>query len=145
MTPCWQTVSLAIPKVLFPGQIKLLRLLQEREYYALGFDVVRTTNVRMIFFTHCGLDSLQKNKPAYPGELPILLGTYDYPGNVRELQSMVFDALSKHGSRTLSMDVFKEYIEKRLGTNLDTPNSVEGETVFSVLGGHLEGIEQTAC
>lgn len=161
------------------SQVKLLRLLQEREYYALGSDVARSTNVRMIFATHRDLDSLQdsgefrqdlffrlrthhvhipplrerlddlellldfflgeaalrlkKNKPAYPRELPILLGTYDYPGNVRELQSMVFDALSKHGSRTLSMDVFKQYIEKRLGTSLDAPKPVVGETVFSVL------------
>jgi DNA-binding NtrC family response regulator len=166
---------------LTPGsQVKLLRLIQEREYYALGSDVARSTNVRMIFATHRDLDSLQesgefrqdlffrlrthhvhipplrdrlddlpllldyfleeaaerlnKPKPAYPVELPILLGTYNYPGNVRELQSMVFDALSKHQSRTLSMDVFKKYIENRLGTSDVIIEKVTGETVFGILG-----------
>lgn len=161
------------------SQVKLLRLIQEREYYALGSDVAMSTNVRMIFATHQNLDSLQesgefrkdlffrlrthhvhipplrdrlddlpllldhfldeaasrlnKPKPAYPNELPILLGTYNYPGNVRELQSMVFDALSKHRSRTLSMDVFKKYIESRMGTANDVEEEVTGETVFSIL------------
>ncbi|AGF79319.1 CheY-like receiver, AAA-type ATPase and DNA-binding domain-containing response regulator [Desulfocapsa sulfexigens DSM 10523] len=162
------------------SQVKLLRLIQEREYYALGSDIALSTNVRMIFATHQNLDSLQesgefrkdlffrlrthhvhipplrerlddlpllldyfldeaasrlnKAKPAYPNELPILLGTYNYPGNVRELQSMVFDALSKHRSRTLSMDVFKKYIESRMGTANDIEEEVTGETVFSILG-----------
>jgi DNA-binding NtrC family response regulator len=161
------------------SQIKLLRLIQEREYYALGSDIAMSTNVRMIFATHRDLDSLQesgefrkdlffrlrthhvhipplrerlddlpllldyfleeaaqrlnKPKPAYPNELAILLGTYNYPGNVRELQSMVFDALSKHRSRTLSMDVFKSYIDSRLGNNEEVVEEVTGETVFSIL------------
>ena len=161
------------------SQVKLLRLIQEREYYALGSDISRSTNVRMIFATHRDLDSLQesgefrqdlffrlrthhihipplrdrlddlpllidffleeaaarlgKKKPAYPNELAMLLGTYNYPGNVRELQSMVFDALSKHQSRTLSMDVFKEYIENRYGKTEIVTGPAEGETVFGVL------------
>ncbi len=162
------------------SQVKLLRLLQEREYYPLGSDVASRADVRMLFATHRDLESLQKSgefrqdlffrlrthhihvpplrerfddlpvlldffleesarrlnkkKPAYPNELVILLGTYDYPGNVRELQSMVFDALSKHGSRTLSMNVFKQYIEQRSGQK-SSGGSVEtkGETVFSGL------------
>lgn len=161
------------------SQIKLLRLIQEREYYALGSDVSRSTNARMIFATHRDLDSLQesgefrqdlffrlrthhihipplrdrlddiplliehfleeaaerlgKTKPAYPNELAILLGTYNYPGNVRELQSMVFDALSKHKSRSLSMDVFKEYIESRCGKSEIVKEELGSDTVFSVL------------
>ncbi len=161
------------------SQIKLLRLIQEREYYALGSDVSRSTNARMIFATHRDLDSLQesgefrqdlffrlrthhihipplrdrlddlpllidhfleeaaerlgKPKPAYPSELAILLGTYHYPGNVRELQSMVFDALSKHKSRSLSMDVFKKYIESRCGKSEIVKEELGSDTVFSVL------------
>ncbi len=165
---------------LSPGsQVKLLRLIQEREYYALGSDIARSTNVRMIFATHRDLESLQesgefrqdlffrlrthhvhvpplrerlddlpllldyfleesakrlnKTKPVYPNELPILLGTYSYPGNVRELQSMVFDALSKHQSRILSMDVFKQYIEHRTGKPEPAMEPASGETVFSIL------------
>ena len=161
------------------SQVKLLRLIQEREYYALGSDISRSTNVRMIFATHRNLDTLQesgefrqdlffrlrthhihipplrerlddlpllidhfleeaairlgKKKPAYPNELAMLLGTYNYPGNVRELQSMVFDALSNHQSRTLSMDVFKEYIEDRCGKTDEQTTPVTSDTVFSVL------------
>jgi len=165
-----------------PGvQIKLLRMLQEREYFPLGSDVARSANVRMIFATHQDLDSLQdsgkfrrdlffrlrthhvhipplrerlddlpllldyfledgarrlgKKKPAYPRELLMLLGTYHYPGNVREFQSMVFDALSKHQSRVLSMNVFKAYINKCSGSaGCDLPQIPQsGETVFAVL------------
>jgi len=142
-------------------QVKLLRLIQEREYYPLGSDIARSTSARMIFATHRNLDtllesgkfrqdlffrlrthhihipplreryddlpllldyflgkaaeSLGKTKPAYPRELSILLGTYPFPGNIRELQAMIFDALSKHQSRTLSMNEFKEYISRNGG------------------------------
>jgi len=172
------------------SQVKLLRLIQEREYYALGADISRSTNVRMIFATHRDLDSLQesgefrqdlffrlrthhihipplrdrlddlpllidffleeaalrlgKKKPAYPNELAMLLGTYNYPGNVRELQSMVFDALSKHQSRTLSMDVFKEYIENRCGKTEIMTGPAEGETVFAVLD-ILPTLKESGC
>lgn len=139
-------------------QVKLLRLIQEREYYPLGSDIARSTSARMIFATHRNLDTLlesgqfrqdlffrlrthhihipslreryddlpllldhfldkaastlAKTKPAYPRELAILLGTYPFPGNIRELQAMVFDAVSKHQSRTLSMKEFKKYISQ---------------------------------
>jgi len=43
------------------SQVKLLRLIQEREYYALGSDISKSTNVRMIFATHRDLDSLQES------------------------------------------------------------------------------------
>ncbi|MDZ4184159.1 MAG: sigma-54 dependent transcriptional regulator [Desulfuromonadales bacterium] len=48
-----------------------------------------------------------KNKPTPPAELDILLGTYHFPGNVRELRAMVYDAVSTHQTRKLSMDAFK--------------------------------------
>lgn len=54
--------------------------------------------------------TLGKSKPTPPPELVELLSTHDFPGNVRELESMVFDAVSKHRSRMLSMDVFKDRI-----------------------------------
>lgn len=51
-----------------------------------------------------------KRKPTPPRELYDLLATYDFPGNVRELQSMVYDAVSRHQNGILSMNVFKEKI-----------------------------------
>lgn len=58
--------------------------------------------------------ALGKVRPAVPPELAVLLETYDFPGNVRELEAMVFDAVSRHTSRKLSMSQFKDHIQ-RLG------------------------------
>jgi DNA-binding NtrC family response regulator len=56
--------------------------------------------------------SLKKAKPTPPKELNTLLNTYYFPGNIRELQSMIFDAVSLHESGILSLTYFKEYIRK---------------------------------
>jgi DNA-binding NtrC family response regulator len=53
---------------------------------------------------------LGKRKPTVPDELPVLLATYHYPGNVRELKNMVYDAVITHRARKMSMDPFKEAI-----------------------------------
>ena len=57
--------------------------------------------------------ALGKKKPAAPRQLAQLLATHDFPGNVRELKSMVYDALSVHRERMLSMDSFVEAIGRR--------------------------------
>jgi DNA-binding NtrC family response regulator len=51
--------------------------------------------------------ALDKKKPTVPKELMDLLNTYHFPGNVRELRSMIFDAVSHHESGILSMERFK--------------------------------------
>ena len=56
--------------------------------------------------------ALKKKKPTPPKELLTLLATYSFPGNIREFESMVFDAVSHHTSKVLSMDHFKEHIKK---------------------------------
>lgn len=48
-----------------------------------------------------------KRKPTPPPELELLLATYSFPGNVRELRAMVYDAVSTHEARKLSMEAFK--------------------------------------
>lgn len=162
------------------AQIKLLRLLQEREYFPLGSDIPKRTDCRMIFATHQNLeqmqdtgsfrkdlyyrlhahhisipplrdrlddlpllvdhflqqaaDKLDKKKPTYPKELFALLGTYNFPGNIRELKNMVFDAVSKHKARTLSMDSFKEYIQaKRPNLEEEIRKHPEAQTPFANL------------
>jgi DNA-binding NtrC family response regulator len=133
-------------------QVKLLRLLQEGEYYPLGSDLPRQLRARIVVATHQDLAekrnaggfrkdlfyrlrahhvhipplrerrddigplldhfleeaarSFGKKVPSYPKELITLLGTYSFPGNLRELRSMVFDAMSVHSSRMLSMNTF---------------------------------------
>jgi DNA-binding NtrC family response regulator len=139
------------------SQIKLLRLLQEGEYFALGSDVPKRLRSRVLFATHHDLSAKQasgqfrkdlfyrlcvhhltvpplkdraedipllldhfleevsrelgKKKPTVPQELFVLLANHTFPGNVRELKSMVYDALSVHQSRMLSMESFKRAID----------------------------------
>ena len=52
-------------------------------------------------------DELDKKKPTPPRELFTLLSIYHFPGNIRELESMIFDAVSRHESGVLSMESFR--------------------------------------
>ena len=61
-------------------------------------------------FLHHAALNLSKKKPTPPDELVTLLGTYSFPGNIRELESLIYDAVSQHRSGKMSMDVFKTYI-----------------------------------
>jgi DNA-binding NtrC family response regulator len=77
---------------------------------------------------------LGKKKPSYPKELEILLKTYHYPGNVRELKNMVMDAMTIHTEKILSMDSFKAYIgNKGEIINKETALDTTDSTPFSVL------------
>ena len=81
-----------------------------------------------------GAARLNKKKPSFPKELISLLGTYDFPGNIRELQNMVFDAMSTHKNRTLSMDSFKEYLRlRRPNLEEEVRNHPETRTPFADL------------
>ncbi len=138
------------------SQIKLLRLLQEGEYYPLGTDFPARTDARFVLATHRNLkdmvrngsfrqdlyyrlathqvqipplrcrredlpilvrhflheaaQALQKMVPTPPPELFSYLGAYPFPGNVRELQAMVFDAVARHTRGVLSLTSFHSAI-----------------------------------
>ena len=123
------------------SQVKLLRLLQEHEYYPLGSDLPKKSSARILVATHCDLnkavqdgtfrkdlfyrlqthqicipalrdrkedlallveeflhraaDKLNINKPSYGEDLLTVLKNYDFPGNVRELETMLFDCASR--------------------------------------------------
>jgi len=140
------------------SQVKLLRLLQEHEYYPIGADVPKHTDARIIVSTNKDLKELQeqgtfrkdlyyrlcvyhihipplrerpadifllvdrflaeaarelsKKKPTVPEELYTLLPTYHFPGNIRELRAMVYDAVSWHSSKKMSMETFKKAINR---------------------------------
>ncbi|WP_108125829.1 sigma-54-dependent transcriptional regulator [Saccharospirillum mangrovi] len=127
-----------------PAQIKLLRLLQEGEYYPIGADRPKRTQARILVATHQDLaerqqagqfrrdlyyrlcthqvqipplrsrredirllftyfaelaaEDLGRPIPDYSPELWAVLQNYDFPGNVRELRAMAFDAVSRHQS-----------------------------------------------
>jgi DNA-binding NtrC family response regulator len=76
-----------------------------------------------------------KNTPVYPVELMTVLKNYSFPGNVRELKNMVYDAVSTHSARTLSMESFKTYISStRPNEQLrENRGSDEPENPFSSL------------
>ncbi|MDO3377583.1 sigma-54-dependent transcriptional regulator [Geoalkalibacter halelectricus] len=138
------------------SQVKLLRLLQEGEFFPLGSDTLKRVKVRMLFATNQDLAvkkvagefrrdlyyrlcthhlhipplrertediplllrhflqeaaaSLGKKIPTPPEELAILLSTYHFPGNIRELRAMVHNAVSLHRSGKLSMESFRRTI-----------------------------------
>lgn len=61
------------------------------------------------FLAACAQEQ-RKAKPTAPPELDILLSNYPFPGNVRELRGMVYDAVSRHQGGVLSCQSFKDAI-----------------------------------
>lgn len=144
-----------------PSQIKLLRLIQEREYLPLGSDMHKKTNARIIastnrssqellaspefrndlyyrlkthhihlpplrerrddlplllgrFFAEAS-EELGKPQPAIPDQIIELLNAYHFPGNVRELRSLVFDAVGRHQKGMLSLASFRRRVANESG------------------------------
>lgn len=54
--------------------------------------------------------AMKKKKPFVPPELVMLLSLYHFPGNVRELEGMVVDAVARHKSGILSLESFRNVI-----------------------------------
>jgi DNA-binding NtrC family response regulator len=73
----------------------------------------RVEDIRLLldFFLDQAAEEFSKVRPAYPGSLLNLLQSYHFPGNVRELRSMVFDAVGRHRSKMLSTKVFRNTIK----------------------------------
>jgi two-component system, NtrC family, nitrogen regulation response regulator GlnG len=59
-------------------------------------------------FVEKAAQALDKPVPVVPRALFDLLKTYRFPGNVRELEALVFDAVARHQGTTLSLHSFKE-------------------------------------
>ncbi|MCP4409701.1 MAG: sigma-54-dependent Fis family transcriptional regulator [Gammaproteobacteria bacterium] len=58
--------------------------------------------------------SMKKPAPTPPSELLTLLANHHFPGNVRELRAMVYDAVAQHRSGpVLSMESFRGVIQKQ--------------------------------
>jgi DNA-binding NtrC family response regulator len=158
------------------SQVKLLRLLQDGEYYPVGSDRLKRTKTRFALATnknilekqrlgefrndlfyrlkthHIHVPPLRERKediplllryfaeqaaqelgrpcPAIPKQIAALLMQYDFPGNVRELKSMIYDEVSR-SRESLSVDGFKSAIRDQLCGELwpDTDGSDE-EAVF---------------
>lgn len=63
-------------------------------------------------FLDLAASRLRKKRPTPPAELLPLLQAYSFPGNIRELEGMIFDAVSQHTNRTLSLRTFHEHIAR---------------------------------
>jgi DNA-binding NtrC family response regulator len=57
--------------------------------------------------------SVGKKRPTVPRELLPLLRGYSFPGNIRELESLIFDAVVRHQSRVPSLASFRSVIGER--------------------------------
>ena len=77
-------------------------------------------------FLQRAADVLKKKKPASPRELIPLLAEYSFPGNVRELEQMINDAVARHKSKILSLAYFKEYIGSKGSRAGNIPDNREG-------------------
>ncbi|MRR58768.1 MAG: sigma-54-dependent Fis family transcriptional regulator, partial [Deltaproteobacteria bacterium] len=88
-------------------------------------------------------DVMSKKKPTYPPQLAVLLSIYSFPGNVRELEGMVFDAVVRHTSGILSMESFRGAIgDVRQNTEMDATQPGEGDNPLSSLFGHFPTIDE---
>ena len=166
-----------IGELSMPSQVKLLRLLQDGEYFPLGADVAKRSTARIVIATNRDLEAflstgkfrkdlyyrlcahqvrlpplrdrredlpvlaahfldkaaeaLQKRKPTPPPELIPLLSTYAFPGNIRELEAMIFDAVSRHQSGKLSLSIFKTHI---------TPKKVRATGEIGLSDNHAQSL-----
>lgn len=58
-------------------------------------------------------EELNKKRPKSPKELYTILSNYSFPGNIRELEGLIFDAVSRHSSGILSIESIRK---KTIGT-----------------------------
>lgn len=139
------------------SQVKLLRLIQEGEYYPLGSDEPRRASIRIVAATNADLlerqhrgtfrkdlyyrlvshrlgvpalrerredipllvshfvaeaaSDLGESPPVVPDEVLRFLVRADYPGNIRELQAIVADAVSRPREGEVSLAVIEEYFQ----------------------------------
>jgi len=92
----------------------------------------------VLFFLGQAAKSMNKPMPEPSHELLILLSNYHFPGNIRELRGMIYDAVALHQSgNIISMDSFKKCIRKEQGNKqFEQPNLLSSkETHLSIIGG----------
>jgi len=141
------------------SQVKLLRLLQEREFYQIGSDSKRSADVKIVTATNLSLDELGSSEKfrkdlffrlsthhiellplrERKNDIPILtdhfiaeaetifrkkfraippsaytsLFSYSFPGNIRELRSIIFDIVGKTSGSDISPELIKNRIFRK--------------------------------
>ena len=87
--------------------------------------------------------SLGKRAPTPPPELYTLLSNHLFPGNIRELEAMVYDAVTRHSSGVLSMAVFRENMARRDSPANGKQSADEGTVNEIIFPAVLPTIQQT--
>jgi len=170
------------------SQIKLLRLLQEHEYYPVGSDFLKKSTARVVLATNRNLLELikegkfrndlyyrlcahrvhlpplrersgdipllvehllassslclGKKKPAAPPELAALLASYRFPGNVRELEALVYDAVMRHKGGMLSLETFSALVDAGSPAQTAAAPDPAGESKLSAIFGHFPTLDE---
>lgn len=75
-------------------------------------------------------EQLGKKKPTPPKELFTLLINYNFPGNIRELEGIIFDAVSVHNSGVMSLGPIRDKIHREENFSSEPISSEEG-IIFS--------------
>jgi transcriptional regulator with PAS, ATPase and Fis domain len=87
--------------------------------------------------------AFNKKKPTPPPELATLLSLYHYPGNIRELEAMVHDAVARHTSGILPMESFRVAIgEERVPAQSGESAGAQGENPLTAIFGHFPKISE---
>jgi len=87
--------------------------------------------------------SLNKKVPVVPPELITLLSTYSFPGNIRELQTMVFDALARHQKGILSVRSFRDIIgSNSLPLENEKLMESEGTNLLNLFNGRFPRLKE---
>ncbi len=81
-------------------------------------------------FMEKAAEQLGKKKPTPPKELFTLLSNYNFPGNIRELEGIIFDAVSVHNSGVMSLGPIRDKIHREENFSNEPITSEEG-IVFS--------------
>lgn len=110
-------------------------------YYRLGTHRVHIPPLRERFedmtllvehFLAEAAKTLGKKKPTPPPELITLLQTYSFPGNIRELQGLIFDAVAQHKKGTLSTQSIRRMISMEEHGGLGSPHQSVSDSQYAI-------------
>ncbi len=128
-------------RLIFATQLDISELQQNRNFRSDLFYRISTHHIQVpplrerkddiqLLLEHFLVKSardLGRKPPTYPPELVVLLKSYHFPGNIRELEAMAFDAVSNHRGKVLSTKIFRDHI----GHNSHEPLSTNGHQTAS--------------
>jgi len=87
--------------------------------------------------------SLNKTKPEVTVELISLLSGYNFPGNIRELQAMLHDAVAQCKGDKLSIGNFKSFIKQKGSLSLNSSISINrSDKSVSDIFGHFPTLKE---